>query len=99
MEQERLKRQLKGILPFTCTDLDCPKRKSCRIKNDEIVTTPELNVRLKATTLDERVEFFPIKDCDSIDEAIINARLVTNAHNWLHAELYIDDKKIATIYG
>ena len=91
--------ELQQIRPFTCTCLNCANRKACRIKNDELVTTPELNVRLKATTLDERVEFFPIKDCDSIDEAIINARLVTIAHNWLYAELYIDDKKIATIYG
>ena len=86
-------------IPFTCTKMDCANRKPCRIKDGELVTTPELNVRLKTTTLDRRVEFFPIKDCDSIDEAIINARTELIIHKWLHAELYIDDKKIATIYG
>lgn len=91
--------ELQQIMPFTCTNSNCANRKACRIKNGELVTTPELNVRLKATTLDERVEFLPINECDSIDEAIINARLVTITHNWLHTELYINDKKIATIYG
>ena len=51
--------ELQQIMPFTCTNSNCANRKACRIKNGELVTTPELNVRLKATTLDERVEFFP----------------------------------------
>ena len=76
--------ELQQIMPFTCTNSNCANRKACRIKNGELVTTPELNVRLKATTLDERVEFFPIKECDSIDEAIINSQ-VSYHHSQLAA--------------
>ena len=99
MRESMTENELQQIMPFTCTNSNCANRKACRIKNGELVTTPELNVRLKTSRLDERFMFLPIKGCDNIDEAITKARAELYEQNLVYVELYIDDKKIATIYG
>ena len=93
------KQQYKDLKPYTCTDINCKNRKQCRIKNGVFVTTPELNVRMKALDKDGKVQFIPIKECDNKTEAFITAFDIIKAHKWQDVEVYINDKKIATIYG
>ena len=94
-----LKQQYKDLKPYTCIDIDCSKRKQCRIKNGVFVTTPDLNVRLKASDYDRKIQFIPVMECSSKTEAFITAFDIMKAHKWQSVEVYIDDKKIATIYG
>ena len=93
------KQQYKDLQPYTCTDINCKNRKKCRIKNGVFVTTPELNVRMKALDKDGKVQFIPIKECVNKTEVFITAFDIMKAHKWQNVEVYIDDKKIATIYG
>ena len=90
--------ELQQIRPFTCTNMNCANRKACRIKDGELVATPELNVRLK---IDEGnwYKYWPIEDCSTQEEAVAKAMTFLKENDIKCADVYIDDKKIATIYG
>ena len=91
-------KELQEIRSFTCTKSYCASRNMCRIKNGELLTIQELNVRLK---IDEGnfYKFWPIDDCSTQEEAVSKAMKFLKEQEIKCADIYIDDKKIATIYG